>query len=213
MLNKIKVIGKILPFESKERNEMWKENPIIYFSLLVINPNNSSTILRCLAYGEIATKIKSEARGEEVVEISGHLKNERVGRQILVKVQEFTKLELDFEAVDFENSNQVQLRGKAVDFKFQPNQENPENLSFQIMLPYKRNMLVGFFCRVQGELVPKISSQLKESQEVLVEGFLQTKKIVENEGRIQRVSHVICQSFALAKDNSVDAFDNPDKLT
>src|SRR5438876_821871 len=166
MLNKIKVIGKILPLKVKESAEFESEK--VYFSLLVINPSGSNTILRCIAYREIAEKIKAEINGEEIIEIHGYLQNEKSGRQIMIKVQNFEKLDLEFEDIDSEKSNQVQLQGRIMDLRVHSNNDKSEALSFQVVIPQKKNIFSGFFCRTQGELVSKLSSHLKEGSEVLV---------------------------------------------
>lgn len=217
MLNKIKIVGKILSFEVKVKEEEEKIESIFYFSLLVPSPSGSLTILRCAAQKEIAQKIKAEVNGEEIVEVQGYLQNEKSGRQIIIRVQKFERLNLNFEDIDSTKSNQVQLQGRVVSLKVQPNNDEPETLSFQIVVPRKKNLFSGFFCRVQGELISKLNSHLKEGRETLVEGFLQTKKMVEkdngNETKISRFSHIICCAFTFADDDSPIDLNNPDKLT
>src|ERR1044071_4468578 len=105
MLKKIKVVGKILPIKPKGETDFFKEKPVVYFSLLVVNPSGSDTILRCIAQEKVAEKIKTEIEGEEVVEIEGYLQNEKSGRQILIKVKSVEKLDLSFEDIDSEQSN------------------------------------------------------------------------------------------------------------
>lgn len=215
MLNKIKIVGKILSFEVKVKEEEEKNESIFYFSLLVPSPSGSLTILRCLAQKEIAQKIKAEVNREEIVEVQGYLQNEKSGRQIIIRVQKFERLNLNFEDIDSKNSNQAQLQGRIVGLKFQPNNDEPETLSFQIVVPRKKNLFSGFFCRVQGELISKLNSHLKEGREALVEGFLQTKKMVEkdDETKISRFSHIICCAFTFADGDSPIDLNNPDKLT
>src|SRR5205085_1224568 len=89
MLNKIKVIGKILPLELKGKSTT--QELLIYFSLIVVNPNEARTVLRCHASGKVAIELEKEAREGEMVEVRGYLRNEKENRQIIVQVQEFTK--------------------------------------------------------------------------------------------------------------------------
>src|SRR6185369_15685951 len=120
MLNKIKIIGKkILPKEQDEKKndgaasvfqEAEKEidkshfkserennrEPWLYFSLLVPTPSGSLTILRCITQGEMAEKIDKEVQAEEVIEVHGYLRNEKDSRQIMVRVVDFNKLDLNF---------------------------------------------------------------------------------------------------------------------
>src|SRR5437764_3980935 len=125
MLNKVKLIGKVLPLKIKEKEE--KRELKIYFSLEVPNPSNATTILRCVSQGEIAERIQKELQEGDIAEIRGYLRNERSylpisdkneNRQILTKVTEFTKLEIGFKEIDKKNSNQVRLIGKIItDFR------------------------------------------------------------------------------------------------
>src|SRR4051794_33494845 len=96
MLNKIKIVGKVLPIDIKEkdREERERNEHIFYFSLLVSNPSGSLTILRCVVQGEKAEEIEKEIRQDELLEIKGYLRNEKSGRQVLVKVIDFTKLDI-----------------------------------------------------------------------------------------------------------------------
>src|SRR4051794_23882637 len=118
IVNKIKIMGEVLPIKN-----ILKETPekraVVYFSLQVINPNNSISIQRCLATGEMAEKIEKEISAGEVAEIEGYLRNEKIGRQILIKVIEFNKLAIRPADIEYEQSNQVQLRGKVMDLKTQ----------------------------------------------------------------------------------------------
>src|SRR3954447_8813065 len=115
MLNKIKIIGEVSPIEIREKE---KNQSMLYFSLSVINPNGSLTIIRCLAKGEKAEEIERDVKGGEVLEIKGYLRNEKIGRQILVKVIDFTELDIIPDEIENTQSNQVRLLGKIVtDFK------------------------------------------------------------------------------------------------
>ena len=44
----------------------------------------------------------------------GYLKNKKVGLQIIIKVVKFSKVSLNFEEIDKNNSNQVRLLGKII---------------------------------------------------------------------------------------------------
>jgi len=208
MLNKIKIIGMFLKKEQPEskiedvnlasqeaRNEMNKspsklesegENgwePWFRFSLMVWAPSGSKTTLRCVAQGEVAEKIKNEVNQEEVIEVRGYLRNEKEGKQIIIKVVEFSKLDLDFEKVDKDNSNQVRLIGKIIN-----NLQAAGILSFKLAVPREGIKSPLFFCRVnEKELIPEFSEKLKKADIILLEGFLQTQKIVKEEGSEKKI--------------------------
>jgi single-stranded DNA-binding protein len=221
MLNKIKIVGKVLPIDIKERDkeEREKNERIFYFSLLVPNPSGSLTILRCIVQGEKAEEIEKEIREDEILEIKGYLRNEKSGRQVLVKVIDFAKLDIISDKIDITQSNQVRLLGKIVtDFKNRQNEGDSDVLSFRIAVPREGNMSPLFFCRVQGELISEVSSKLKKGDIILLEGFLQTKKITETGGegeemerKFSRISSIICQAFTLIDNDSAAVF-NPLEL-
>jgi len=226
MLNKIKIVGKVLSAEAKikEKEERDKNELISYFSLLVPTPSGSLTILRCVAQGEIAKNIEKEIKQDETLEIKGYLRNEKSGRQVLVKVVEFSKLDTTLDKIDETSSNKLRLLGKIVtdfNFKVRENEKEPEVISFRIVVPREGNNLPFFFCRIQGtELINKVSEKLKKNDIVLLEGFLQTKKIVEeggenpeNEKKLSRISSIICQKFILLDSDSVNIFNPLDQLT
>ena len=247
MLNKIKIIGEVLPIEIKEeieknfyhhdstseeavndsdksqsKHDSEKEirEPWFYFSLSVTNPNRSSTILRCVAQGENAERIKKEIKGGELVQIRGYLRNERDGRQILIKVLEFKKLDADFVIDKEKSANQVRLIGKIItDLQEQiANKRNPEILSFKLAVPREGNKSPLFFCRVHGEkLITEFSEKLKRGDIILLEGFLQTKKIEgaigeESEKKFSRISSIICYGFTFLDSDSVSVFSPLDNL-
>jgi len=216
MLNKIKIVGKVLSAEVKNKEEEVKNEPIFYFSLLVPNPSGSLTILRCVAQGETAKDIEKSIKSDEILEVKGYLRNEKLGRQILVKVVEFTKLDTNLDKIDENSSNQLRLLGKIItDFKVREGEEELEVLSFRIVVPREGNNLPIFFCRVQGkELINETRNKLKRNDIVLLEGFLQTKKIVEEEKtsetrkNVSRISSIICQKIVLLDNDSVNAFNS-----
>jgi hypothetical protein len=211
MLNRIKVIGKVLPIEAKENPNPEKERLVIYFSLLVTNPTGSETILRCVAQGEMAEKLEKEVKNDEILEVVGYLRNEKVGMQILIKILKFTKLDINFEDIDNNRSNQVCLLGKIV--KDKKNQEGDISLrqsnagivSFRLLVPWKGgNERATYFCRSSKKLVPEITSRLKAGDVIFLEGFLQTKKNKreeeikrENKEEFDRISSIICRAFVL----------------
>ena len=229
MLNKIKIIGKILLNETKaenEKNELTtdlpeveneaeiKREPWFYFSIEVLCPSGSLTILRCIAQGEIAEKIKKESKRDEMVEVYGYLRNERNSRQILVRVVELNKIDIDFEQVDETSSNQVRLMGKIItDLQFPENRRNPEALSFKLAVPREGVQSPLFFCRInEKELISEFNQKLKKSDVILLEGFLQTQKIIEGE-RIARISSIICSGFTFLDSDYANIFEPLDNLT
>ena len=219
MLNKIKLVGKVLPIESKQKEEREKIEPIFYFSLLVPTPSGSLTILRCLAQGEKAEEMEREIRGDDILEVKGYLRNEKQGRQVLVKVIEFTKLDTTFEQINVEHSNQLRLLGKIVtDFNTRQSEDESWLLSFRIAVPRERNISPLFFCRVQGELITEVTQKLKKGDIILLEGFLQTKKIIEEREeedtgkKFSRISSIICQAFTFIDNDSATSFNSLDKL-
>jgi len=170
------------PSKLESEGENGRE-PWFRFSLMVWAPSGSKTTLRCVAQGEIAEKIKNEVNQEEVIEVKGYLRNEREGRQIIIKVVEFSKLNLDFEKVDKDNSNQVRLIGKIID-----NLQASEILTFRLAVPREGIKSPLFFCRVnEKELIPEFSKKLKKADIILLEGFLQTQKIVKEEGSGKKI--------------------------
>lgn len=240
MLNKIKIIGKVII--NKEQNERrindidftsqeavneadksqskpeLKKEPWLYFSMLVPTPSGSLTILRCITQGETAERIIKEVEEEEIIEVRGYLRNEKDGRQIIIRVVEFSKLDLNFEEIKKENSNQVRLLGKIItDLQAPENKRNPEILSFKLAVPREGVKSPLFFCRVHGELISEVNEKLKKGDIILLEGFLQTKKIEEgtseeNEKKFSRISSIICQGFTFLDNDSVNIFSPLDNL-
>ncbi|RHZ35226.1 single-stranded DNA-binding protein [endosymbiont GvMRE of Glomus versiforme] len=215
MLNKIRVIGEILSTTTNtEKQEEERTNDtgielekkiidksLAYFSLLVLNPSNSLTILRCEIRGEKAKKIGKEIGKGEVVEVKGYLRNEKFGFQIIIRV-----VEIDIKPRDTINVNQVQLLGRVFDFDFRENEEKSKSrLDVRISVPRDKNPLPSFFCNIRGELALEANSKLKNNDIVIFEGYLQTKKLV-NGNNISRKSTVICQAFTLLDSDSASQF-------
>jgi ribosomal protein S6 len=222
MLNKIKIVGKVLPAELKIKEEERKNEPILYFSLLVPSPSGSLTILRCVSQGETAKDIEKEIKQDEILEVKGYLRNEKSGRQILVKVVGFTKLDINIDKINRNSSNQLRMLGKiATDFKVRETEKGLKVLSFRIVVPREGNNLPFFFCRVKGteKIINEINSKLKKNDIVLLEGFLQTKKVVEGERdseaekKLSRISSIICQKLILLDSDSVSVFNPLDQFT
>ncbi|CAG8523412.1 25135_t:CDS:1 [Cetraspora pellucida] len=145
LLNKIRVVGKVLPREIKEKS-LTKEL-LVYFSLLVINPNEVQTVLRCHANGKTALTLQAEVSDEEIIEVRGYLRNEKEGRQIIIQVVDFSKLS----GVPDKAINQVRLLGRIINNCEVVSREK-DVFSFKIEVPTKENPLNTFFCRIQGEL-------------------------------------------------------------
>jgi hypothetical protein len=156
--------------------------------------------LRCITQGEMARRIKKELKENEVIEAQGYLRNDergkvsgfeeerkkKDGRQIIIRLVEFNKIDLTFDELVKQvkekeiNSNQVRLLGKIItDLQDSENQRNPELLSFKLAVPREGLKSPLFFCRVQGELISEFNEKLKKGDIILLEGFLQTKKIEE----------------------------------
>jgi Single-strand binding protein family len=239
MLNKIKVIGMFLKKEQPEdkindvnpnsqgaENEIEKllskpevedknsREPWFRFSLMVWAPSGSKTILRFVAQGEVAERIKKEVNQEEVMEVCGYLRNEKSGRQIIIKVVEFSKLDIHFEKIDKDSSNQVRLIGKIID-DLQALENNPEVLSFRLAVPREGVKSPLFFCRTKGELISEIKSNLKKGDVIRLEGFLQTVKAEDKNSKIgfSWVSSINCQGFTFLDVDSANVFESLDNLT
>ncbi|KLL04481.1 MAG: hypothetical protein MRERV_21c035 [Mycoplasmataceae bacterium RV_VA103A] len=248
MLNKIKIIGKIVN-KDKELNEKKKDDmaevsetmpetdessteakpeskpaekrrePFFHFNLFVPVPSGSLTVLRCISQGEIAARINKEVQEQEVIEVRGYLRNEKDSRQILVRVVEFDKLDISFEKISLENSNQVRLLGKIVsEWQFVSEyRQNPEVLSFKLAVPREGVRSPLFFCRInEKELVDEFNEKLQKGDVILLEGFLQTQKIVEEEEgekKITRISSIIAYGFTLLDSDSAGIFRPLDNLT
>ncbi|CAG8726907.1 1944_t:CDS:2, partial [Ambispora leptoticha] len=163
--------------------------------------NSREPWIRFSVMGEVAERIKREVIQEEVIEIRGYLRNEhlrikregeagekyiekKVGRQIIIKVVEFSKLDLDFEKIDQDSSNQVRLLGKIItDLQDPEKKRNPEILSFKLAVPREGVKSPLFFCRInEKELISEVNKKLKGGDIILLEGFLQTQKIEEERG-------------------------------
>jgi len=179
-------------------------------------PSASFTILRCIAHGETAERIKKEVKKDEVIEIHGYLRNEENGRQMLITAMTFSKLDISFEEIDQDNSNQVRLIGKIID-DLQPPKNNPKILSFRLSVPREGIKLPCFFCRVnEKNLATEFKEKLKKHDIIILEGFLQTQKKVkkvEDKDIIERYSSIICYGFTLLDNDSVNSFGKLDNLT
>ena len=190
MLNKIKIIGKILLNEVKDENEKndsglvsdsqetegeleksenEKREPWFYFSVEVLCPSGSLTILRCIAQGEMAERIKKEVKKDETIEVYGYLRNEKNSRQILIRVVDFSKVDIELKKIGEVNSNQVRLIGKIItDLQVSENKPNPEAMSFKLAVPREGVKLPLFFCRVnEKQLIPEINGKLKKGDIIL----------------------------------------------
>jgi len=239
MLNKIKIIGKILLNEVKDENEKngselvsdsqeteteleksenEKREPWFYFSVEVLCPSGSLTILRCVAQGEMAERIKKEVKKDETIKVRGYLRNEKNSRQILIRVVDFSKVDIENEEIGAVNSNQVRLIGKIItDLQVAENKPNPETMSFKLAVPREGVKSPLFFCRVnEKQLTPEINKKLKKGDIILLEGFLQTQKIVEEEGdgkkKVTRISSIICYGFTFLDNDSASVFNPLDNL-
>jgi single-stranded DNA-binding protein len=168
-----------------------------------------------MAQGEIVKKIE-EIQENDLVEVKGYLRNEKDGRQIVIKVVEFDKLDLSHEEVSKKNPNQVRLLGKIItDLQDSENQRKSDVLSFKLAVPREGVKLPLFFCRAHGELISEINEKLKKGDIVLLEGFLQTKKVeesIDSEKKFSRISSIICQGFTFLDNDSVNNFSQLDNL-
>jgi single-stranded DNA-binding protein len=214
MINKVRLVGKLLPVETRKKESEEKRSQSAHFSLLVTNPSSSITAIRCIVAGELAEKI--ECSEEKIIEVNGYIKNEKDGRQIIVrakKIEEISNNELDL--INKIELNQVRILGKVISLtnNFQSQDENKKNyMSFKIVVPREGSSSI-FFCRVQGGLMSEFEKEVKKGDIVIVEGFLQTKKI-ENEGaeeisnKVSRISSIICNSFVKIDNDSPETFSN-----
>jgi len=208
MLNKIKLIGKILLNKWNKNNEL-----LSYFSLLVTNPNNSSTIIRCYI-GKIKSKEIENIKENEYFEIDGYLKNEINDRQIIVHVVRIKKVEFLNEEKKIEH-NEVKLLGIVDELEKKTNLDGNINLiSFKIFIPGKLDSYnQNFFCAIKEiNLIKKIIDilKLKKNDIIYLKGFLQTKKIknVNNKENFSRASLIICYYFFKIENYLINEYDN-----
>ena len=170
-----------------------------------------------------------------MVEIYGYLRNEfhkgpendsenemnENDRQILIRVVEFSKLDLTFDELielvkeDKKDANQVRLIGKIVTDLQAPalgSRRNPEKLVFRLVVPREGVKLPLYFCRINEEgLIPKFKERFKKGDIILLEGFLQTEKRLkeeEDKKKIIRNSAIICYGFTFIDNDSANVF-NP----
>jgi len=204
MLNKIKLIGKYFPpQELKHKNE--SNIPFIYFNLLVINPNNVTTILRCKAESSIAEQIYNEVKENEIIEIEGYL--ESVERENITRILKFLVIPEE------KYTNEVFLMGEIITEPEVQGRENEKKIvSFKINCPsengrHQRN----FYFRSQGEMAEEVINKLQKGYLVSLEGFLQTKKIKDknNEGRSARISLIVLTSFNPLKEDEKNKVSKP----
>jgi hypothetical protein len=114
-------------------------------------PSASFTILRCIAHGETAERIKKEVEKDEVIEIHGYLRNEENGRQILITVITFSKPDIDFEEID-------KLRKEVKDLENKTNKSQVE----QSLLDSKKRELDELLKKLnQVRLIGKIIDDLQ----------------------------------------------------
>jgi len=233
MLNKIKLVGRLLPVEIKEkRNDFeYSKSPKIYFSLLVSNPSNSITVLRCITKDELANKISklSINKDPQTVEVKGYLRNEKNSRQIITRATDIEFLNVPFEEINYKQSNKVRLLGKVItDFKNKEEEELTDTdndkekkvISFKIVVPREGDNSSIFFCRVQGELIDEFKKKVEKGDVILVEGFLQTRKVIDQNNtrnedyfvnndkndKIFRISSILCESFIKIDSDSSNNF-------
>lgn len=171
-----------------------------------------------MAQGEIIKKIE-ETEENDVIEVKGYLRNEKDGRQIIIKVVEFDKLNLSAEEISKKNPNRVRLLGKIItdlqDLE-RESQRKSDVLSFKLAVPREGVKLPLFFCRAHDKLISEINKNLKKGDIILLEGFLQTKKVEEtndSEKKFSRISSIICQGFTFLDNDSVNSFSSLENLT
>lgn len=213
MLNKVKLIGKFIsPKKQEERvNPNIPGKAFFYFSLQTITPASSVTYIRCVVtQPEKIERIESELANEQMIKVEGKLKNDRLSRQILVKVAEWTKVDsADNQDEDALWSDEVKLVGKIVDIKnhdeeeYKKEGEDTKNrvLSFKLLVPETATSGVEgdsnniYFCRINGH---SPSVELAKGDLAVVWGFLQTKKLVdESTNNVERISSVICLDISV----------------
>lgn len=207
MLNRIELTGKYFPpKELKYKNE--SHVAFIYFNLLVINPNNVTTILRCKAENNIAEQIFNEVKEGEMIKIEGYL--ESVERENITRILKFSVVSEE------EYENKVFLMGEIIEMIADSEQKFEEEkiVSFKINCPsengkYQRN----FYFRSQGEMAGEVANKLQKGYLVLLEGFLQTKKIKDksNEGKFTRISLIVLTSFNQLKADEKNKISKPIK--
>jgi single-stranded DNA-binding protein len=169
-----------------------------------------------MVQGEIIKKIE-DSKENDIVEVKGYLRNEKDGRQIIIKVVEFDKLNLSAEEISKRNPNRVRLLGKIItDLQDLESQRKSDVLSFKLVVPREGVKLPLFFCRANDRLISEINKNLKKGDIILLEGFLQTKKVeeaIDSEKKFSRISSIICQGFTFLDNDSVNSFSSLENLT
>src|SRR6185369_3135286 len=123
--------------------------------------------------------------------------------------------------VDNKHANQVRLIGKIItDLQDQRDNRNPDVLSFKLAVPREGNKSPLFFCRVHGrELITEVKEKLQKGDVILLEGFLQTKKLEKEVSDEETrkyppcISSIICRGFTFLDSDSVKTFSSLDNLT
>ena len=202
----MRIVGKLV-LSPKKKDNLDRDSE--YYTMVVKTPNNSITLIRCIVKQiENIEKWNRELDDGCTVEIRGYLRNEVKGKQILVRVISWEKIDTNFEELDETKCNQVRLLGKVVNDIDTKDLEEKTNfpstttgvVSFKI---YSQQTISNgnniYFCRVNSKKkIPELN-QIKKGFIVAVDGFLQTKKVVnENTQTVEeRISSIICQSIKI----------------
>lgn len=213
MLNKIRIVGKLV-LSPKKKEKDSPERDSEYYTVVVKTPNGSKTLIRCVVKQiENIERWNRELTDGCVVEVRGYLKNESKGKQILIRVIAWKKIDEDFEELDENKCNQVRLLGKLMNsMDIRSSFEGNENLSAGVVsfkLYSQQTISNGnnaYFCRVNSKKNISELSQIKKGFVVVIDGFLQTKKVINESTQLveERISSIICQN--------IKVIDNTDPL-
>lgn len=124
--------------------------------------------MQCFAERKTVERIKKEVGQEEVIEVLGYLRNRRTGLQIIIKVVEFSKVNLNFEKIDEDNQEktltkslidtQISIQQKEIkDLENKPNKTQAE----EELLADKKKQLEELLKKLnQVRLIGKIINDL-----------------------------------------------------